>query len=48
MISTQLRAIYLLNLGNKEMTEAEIEEVVQKTEGMKIVDFKSCIDEASR
>jgi len=29
------------------MTEAEIEEIVQKTEGMKLLDFKSCIKEAS-
>jgi len=47
MISTELRSKYIKNIGNCEMTEAETEEIVQKTEGMKILDFKSCIKAAS-
>jgi hypothetical protein len=47
MISTELRTKYIKNIGNCEMTEAETEEIVQKTEGMKIEDFKSCIKAAS-
>ena len=43
LISPELRRKYISDLSNTEMSEADVEEIVQKTEGMKILDFKSCI-----
>jgi len=47
MISIELRTKYIKNIANCELSQDEIEEIVQKTDGMKILDFKSCIKEAS-
>ena len=48
MISVELRRKYIKNIGNCEINEAEIEKIIQLTDGMKILDFKNCIKEASK
>ena len=46
MISAQFRQKYLQNLGGTDLSDADIADILQKTEGIKINDFKKCTEEA--
>lgn len=48
MISAQFRQKYLQNLGGTDLSDADIADILQKTEGIKINDFKKCIEEAQK